>query len=55
MSSNRENVKQERRSKKRERPDYESSKHIEQKLKRVFSKKDKSEKYRRYDANEEDL
>jgi hypothetical protein len=55
MSSNRENVKQERRSKKRERPDYESSKHIEQKLKRVFSKKDRSEKYRRYDANEEDL
>jgi hypothetical protein len=55
MSSNRENVKQERRSKKRERPDYENSKHIEHKLRRVFSKKDRSEKYKRYDTNEEDL
>lgn len=55
MSSNRENAKQDRRSKKRERPDYEHSKHIEHKLKRVYSKKDRTEKYRRYDGNEEDL
>lgn len=52
MSSNRENAQQNRRSKKRERPDYENSKHIQQKVKRMFSK-DKREKYKRYDDEED--
>jgi hypothetical protein len=52
MSSNRENAKQNRRSKKRDRPDYENSKHIEHKLKKVFSK-DKTTKYKRYDSEED--
>lgn len=52
MSSNRENGSQQRRSKKRERPDYENSKHIARKAKREFAK-DKSEKYKRYDTEED--
>jgi hypothetical protein len=52
MSSNRENAQQNRRSKKRERPDYENSKHIQHKLKRMFSK-DKIAKYKRYDPEED--
>lgn len=51
MSSNRENA-QQKRSKKRERPDYENSKHIQHKLKRVYSK-DKSEKYKKYEPEED--
>lgn len=52
MSSNRENAQQNRRSKKRERPDYENSKHIQHKLKKMYTK-DKLSKYKRYDPEED--
>lgn len=54
MSSNRESAQNNRRSKKRERqrPDYENSKHVQHKIKRMFNK-DKLEKYKRYDPEED--
>jgi hypothetical protein len=55
MSSNREYGKERRsrkNSKKRNISDFETSRHYEHKAKKMFSK-DKSEKYKRYDSEED--
>ena len=55
MSSNREYGKEKRsrkNKKHRSNPDYEVSRHIEHKVKKLMTK-DRNEKYRRYDAEED--